>query len=421
MWYNIGMKIKEELSMNNEKKIILHVDMDAFYASIEMRDNPELKSVPLIIGAKPEERGVVSTCNYKARKYGVHSGMNIKEAYRLCPHGTYMHPDFYKYKAVSNQLHEIWSSYTDTIEYIAFDEAFLDLTDVVESFDDARALAYVLKSRVLDETSLTCSVGIGYSKSSAKLSSEENKPDGYFEILTKEDFINLVSDRGVRILPFVGPKTEEKLNSVGIIKVSDISANEELILSMFGKHGEWMVGLSRGTDNRPVETRTISDIKSVSREVTFQTDTSNRELLKNVLLLLSVAVCERLKSYHMTAKGVSIKVTYYNMKKSTRQKKFDSEVDIYNSYMTACELLDKIEDYPIRLIGFKLYDLSDGTGSYEYSEEVLSVFSYIGKRYNYDFLANKELLKDGDGFHSVTEYMRKYEIWANTNGIKLPS
>ena len=194
--------------------IIIHVDMDAFYASAEIRDNPSLRGRPLIIGSLPHERGVVATCSYEARTYGVHSAMNIKEAYRLCPNGIYLHPNFEKYKSVSNQLHKIWDSYASASETIALDEAYLDVTDTAGSFEKAREIAKTIKSRTWQELGLSCSVGLAYSKTAAKTASEEKKPNGYFEIPTAQDFVNLIIDRDVRVLYTVGAKTAEKLGKI---------------------------------------------------------------------------------------------------------------------------------------------------------------------------------------------------------------
>ncbi|MBQ1503946.1 MAG: DNA polymerase IV, partial [Oscillospiraceae bacterium] len=149
------------------EQIILHVDMDAFYASVEIRDDPSLAGKPLIIGALPNERGVVATCSYEARKFGVHSAMNIKEAYLLCPGGIYMHPNFEKYKAVSARLHEIWNTYASAAESIALDEAYLDIKAQAVDLDGARRIAQQIKRRTRDELGLSCSVGVAYSKTAA--------------------------------------------------------------------------------------------------------------------------------------------------------------------------------------------------------------------------------------------------------------
>jgi DNA polymerase-4/DNA polymerase IV (DinB-like DNA polymerase) len=225
-------------------QIIIHVDMDAFYASVEIRDNPALKGKPLIIGSLPQERGVVATCSYEARKYSIHSAMNIKEAYRLCPQGIYMHGNYEKYREVSNRLHEIWNEYADASEYIALDEAYLDVTERAGSWERACAFAREIKRRTLEEQGLTCSVGIAYSKTAAKTASEEKKPDGYFEIATAEDFVKLIIDRDVRVLYTVGAKTAQRLNRAGIRTVRDLRERREEILRTFGKQGEWMTRLA---------------------------------------------------------------------------------------------------------------------------------------------------------------------------------
>ena len=206
------------------EQIIIHVDMDAFYASVEMRDDPTLRGKPLIIGSLPHERGVVATCSYEARKFGVHSAMNIKEAYRLCPNGVYMHPNFEKYRAVSQQLHAIWDSYATASETIALDEAYLDVTERAGDFEGARRIAHEIKRRTREELHLTCSVGVAYSKTAAKTASEEKKPDGYYEIPSASDFVRLIQDRDVRVLASVGQKTAEKLHRAGIHTVRDVQA-----------------------------------------------------------------------------------------------------------------------------------------------------------------------------------------------------
>ena len=159
----------------NQNKTIMHVDMDAFYASVEVRDHPELAGKPVIVGADPKERGVVTTCSYEARRFGVHSAMNIKEAYRRCPDGIYIRPDMAKYKSVSAQIHEIWCSFTDQISYVSLDEGYLDVTESLPLFGGAVAIARQIKERTKAEIGLTCSVGIGYSMASAKFASCPSK------------------------------------------------------------------------------------------------------------------------------------------------------------------------------------------------------------------------------------------------------
>lgn len=342
------------------KRTIIHVDMDAFYASVETRDNPALKGRPLIIGALPDERGVVATCNYKARKFGVHSAMNIKEAYRRCPRGIFMHPNREKYRQVSLQLHNIWRSYADATEYVALDEGYLDVTRSARLFGGARRIAHLIKNRTRTETGLTCSVGVGYSKTSAKLASEEKKPDGYFEILTPQDFVNLIIDRDITVLYGVGARTAEKLYHVGIYTVRDLQNNRSQIVDMLGsKTGRYLAELSLGIDNRPVTPSDETEAKSISREITFQKDTSHFGYLRDVILLLALDLASRLAALGLNGRTVTLKVTYWNMRTITRSHSGESVDQPYEIYQAAAALLAGVERSAVRLIGVGLQNLSE--------------------------------------------------------------
>lgn len=332
--------------------------MDAFFASVEMRDHPELRDKPLIIGSMPNERGVVSTCNYAARKFGVHSAQNIKEAYALCPQGVFMHPDMPKYYGVSKQLHEIWSSYADVIEYIASDEAYLDVTEASKRYGSARIIGHLIKDRVLQETGLTCSVGVGYSKTSAKRGSEEKKPDGFYEIRTPEDFVKLVIDRDIQILPGVGEKTAEKLRSFGICKVRDIQEQHVMVERMFGKMGKYITDMAFGIDDRPVVHYEAEDAKSLGREITFQRDTRDFEFLDSVLVLIARNLDGKLKALKVSGATVTLKITYGNMKSITRSRTGEPTNDAWEIYSAAAEQLDHIDREPVRLIGISVSGLS---------------------------------------------------------------
>ena len=398
-------------------QIIIHVDMDAFYASVEIRDNPDLKGKPLIIGSLPTERGVVATASYEARKYGVHSGMNIKEAYRLCPKGIYMHPDMEKYKSVSGQLHEIWRSYATELEAVAFDEAYLDVKEKAKDIEGARRIAREIKQRTLDELRLTCSVGLAYSKTAAKTASEEKKPDGYFEILTPEDFVNLVIDRDVRALYTVGAMTAEKLYSYGIHTVRDIRDKQDIVVNILGKQGRWISQLARGIDNRKVTPYKPEDAKSISREVTFQEDVTNFELLKDVLVLLSLCVKRRADRYGLHGNGVTLKITYSDMKGITRSRLVPYCDTAEKIYRNAAELLDGIERRPVRLVGAGVYNLS-GEEDQQLSMEDLAgggdetdmetLLERLGLRYGLDFAGNLDKIYKADTLHRTVEYMRKH-------------
>ena len=362
-------------------RIIIHVDMDSFYASVEARDNPALRNKPLIIGSLPTERGVVATCSYEARKFGVHSAMNIKDAYRLCPQGIFMHPSYEKYKAVSDQLHKIWGSYTDTVEYMSLDEGYLDLTEALASLSSwseeiaaARQIARKIKERTRSELGLTCSVGLGYSMTSAKLASEEKKPDGYFEILTPEAFVSLIINRDVGILYGVGKQTAMKLKVQGINTVRDIQNNRDKVLHLLGnKIGTYVTNLSVGIDERQVTPYNETDAQSIAREVTFQHDTQNFMFLKEVLMLLAVSLESRLQRLGFYARTVTLKLTYYNMKSITRSQSGENTNRAYEIFMTAFALFNRLKQRhsvnnfqatravnipPVRLIGISLQNLT---------------------------------------------------------------
>ena len=399
--------------------LIIHVDMDAFYASVEVRDNPALAGKPLMIGALPTERGVVATCSYEARKYGIHSAMNIKEAYRLCPNGIYMHGNFDKYRAVSAELHKIWNDYASASEYIALDEAYLDVTETAVDVEKAREFAREIKRRVLEEQRLTCSVGLAYSKTAAKTASEEKKPNGYYEILTPEAFTALLAERNVKALYTVGAKTAEKLSQLGIFKVKDIQDKRDTVIQLLGKQGRMIVDLASGIDDRKVIPYRPEDAKSISRELTFQEDVADYEFLKHALLLLSISVERRARRVGLHGKGVVLKLTYANMKSITRSKILPEADHAITIYREAVKLLAHVQHDPVRLVGVGIYNL---TGE-EYEQLVLEGFEpeqagnpeneletelrHLQSIYLLDFAGHLEQIYHGETLYKTIEYMRK--------------
>lgn len=393
--------------------------MDAFYASVEMRDNPSLIGKPVIIGSLPTERGVVATCSYEARKFGVRSAMNIKEAYRLCPDGVYMHPNFEKYKAVSNQLHAIWDNYATVSEYIALDEAYLDVTETAKNFDKAGEFGREIKRRVLEELGLSCSVGIGYSMASAKTASEEMKPDGYYEIRSQQDFVDLVVDREVRVLYSVGTKTAEKLNAMGIVSVRDLLERQEEVADRFGSQGEFIINIASGIDDRRVVPYKPEEAKSISREMTFQEDVYDLRLLSDVLLLLSISVVQRAERYGLHGSGVVLKVTYSDMKSITRSRTTVACNDPMSVSREAIDMLYALKRRPIRLIGVGIFNLSnrkvrqltlDDIFDLETGERDIALHRALDemkKRYHYEFDPNSEVFSN-EHLHSVVEHMRTH-------------
>lgn len=394
--------------------------MDAFFAAVEIRDDPSLRGKPLIIGALPHERGVVATCSYEARKFGVHSAMNIKEAYRLCPQGIYMRPNIEKYRAVSHRLHEIWDSYATVSEAIAFDEAYLDVTARAGDFAGAREIGLTIKRRVREELGLTCSVGVAYSKTAAKTASEEKKPDGYFEIPTPADFVRLIEDRDVRVLYTVGASTAEKLHAAGIRTVRDLRERAGEAELLLGKQGRWLSRLARGIDDRRVTPYRPKDAKSIGREVTFQKDVTDYSLLRDVLVLLALCVEHRAKRVGLCGTGVTLKLTYADMKAISRSQLVpptDSAVEIFDQ---AERLLGRVEQRPARLVGVSLTGLSDARERQLRFEDILedelsrreerrkALLDGLQDRYGLDFAGHLDQLFELGILHKTVEYMRKH-------------
>ncbi|MBQ1482797.1 MAG: DNA polymerase IV [Erysipelotrichaceae bacterium] len=411
--------IRETKTAFSPSRIIIHVDMDAFYASVEARDNPSLRGKPLIIGSLPNERGVVATCSYEARKYGVRSAMNIKEAYRLCPNGIYMHGDHEKYRRVSEQLHQIWNAYAGKSEYLALDEAYLDVSETAVTFEKACEFARIIKDRTWKELHLTCSIGIAYSKTAAKTASEEKKPNGYFAIPTPEDFVKLVIDRDVSVLYTVGKKTAEKLHSEGIRTVRDLQNNEEKVIKLLGKQGIWLNRLARGIDDSQVMPYKPEDAKSISREFTFQEDVDDLEFIKDVLLLLSVSVERRAKRHGLYGRGVTLKITYADMKSITRSKVIETSRSADRIYEEALILLEKVPHKTLRLAGVGIHNLSDTQGDHQLSladtvetetkeTDISELLRPLDERYGLDLSHNIEKIFSGETLYKTVEYMRRY-------------
>jgi len=372
---------------------IIHVDMDAFFAAVEVRDNPELKGKPLIIGALPSERGVVATCSYEARKYGVRSAMSIKEAYRRCPHGIYMHPNGEKYVAASKIFRQIWLTYTDIAELVSLDEGFLDVTGSAHLFGGASAIGHAIKERTKTETGLTCSVGIGYSMMSAKLASEEKKPDGFFEIPDAKALRDVIIDRNVRIIYGVGPKTAEALQSRGIITVRDLLENKSRVLEVLGNHGQHFINLAEGKDDRKVTPYYEGEAKSISRETTFQHDITDFDYLKDALRLLAKELSLNIRFDGTFARTVTLKVKYSNMKLITRSKSGEIVNKAKDIYDIVASMLDTIEKRPIRLVGIGLSGFEES----EYHQITLD-----------DINTKRNIVKDETLDRTLLELQRKF-------------
>jgi len=289
-----------------------------------------------------------------------------------------MHPNGHKYVEASRQVHEIWDCYTDLVDYISLDEGFLDVTHSASLFGGVEKIGREIKRRVRDETGLTCSVGIGYSLMSAKLASEEKKPDGFFQILTPEALRELIIDRSVRVIYGVGPKTETELHKIGIRTVRDIYDKRDAVVRLLGGHGEHIIDLAEGIDNRVIAAPSKS--QSFGKETTFQQDTTDHEYLKDELRLIARELSYQMRVDGMFAKTITLKITYNNMKKITRSKTGDATNRASVIYNTAAALLDGIERRPIRLVGIMLSGFTGG------DDKQVSLFDEPEKREKADKL-----------------------------------
>lgn len=344
--------------MSERKRTIVHLDMDQFFAAVEERKNPELKGKPVIVGADPKEgkgRGVVSTCNYEARKFGVRSGMPISKAWKLCPQAVYLPVDWELYIEASNEIMGILRKYADKFEQWGIDEAFLDITSKAKNYAEAEAWAKQIKGEIYEKERLTCSIGIGPNKLVAKMASDFRKPDG-LTIVKEENVEKFLAPLPVRKLLWVGRKTEQKLTTMGIKTIGDLAKYDPTVLTeAFGVIGTQLYLMAHGIDNSEVKERT--EVKSMSREVTFQEDTADYEFILNALDKLSEEVHKDVLGQNLYFKTVTIKVRYGNFETHTRSKTLPFITNRQNDIEKTARAL--IQEYlqpsrKIRLVGVRV-------------------------------------------------------------------
>ncbi len=336
-------------------RCIFHVDMDAFYTSVEQRDHPEYLGKPVVVGADPKRgkgRGVVAAASYEARAYGVHSAMPISRAYRLCPHAVFVKGNMTKYVEISRQIMEIFGSFTDLVEPISIDEAFLDVTASTGLFGEPLSLARRIKDDIRQSADLVASLGVAPNKFLAKVASDLEKPDGLVVVKAGEEQAFL-RDLPVERLWGVGPARAEELHNLGIRKVSDITrlTRHELI-EQFGVSGEQLYRLARGIDERPVVPG--HEPKSIGQETTFSEDTGEVEHIRCTLLQLAEAVARRLRKKELEAHSVTLKFRDEHFVTETRARTLSGGTDDAGEiFQTARALLGRIKakDRKVRLLG----------------------------------------------------------------------
>jgi DNA polymerase-4 len=340
-------------------RCIFHIDLDAFFVSVEQVLNPELKGKPVIVGGDPERRGVVASASYEARPFGIHAGMPSSKARRLCPQAIFIRANFSLYKDASAKFMKILGAFSPHIEPLGFDEAYLDVTGYEEPYDSPQKLALALKERIHKELKITASVGIATCKVVAKIASDLCKPDGLLEIVPGEQqaFLNpLPIDK----LPGVGKKTEQALKEMAITTIGELASLPlDTIERRFGATGAVLHSYARGIDDREVEAP--GEAKSISQELTFARDTLDRNLLEANLHNLCQEVCQELRSQNRRAKCVAIKLRYADFKTITRQVTLQEASDVTQViFATAQQLLRKTlpkQEKPIRLIGIRISSL----------------------------------------------------------------
>ena len=333
---------------------IIHVDMDAFFAAIEVRDNPQYKGLPVIIGGDPRRdlRSVVSTASYEARKFGIHSAMPLMQAYRLCPQGVFLRGRMGRYGEVSRQIMAIFARYTPLVEPLSVDEAFLDVSGCQGLFGSPEEIADRIQGDIENELQLTASVGVAPNKFLAKLASDLEKPRG-LTIIRPKEVGAVLGPLPVEKLWGVGEKTAVKLRTMGIGTVGALAAMpEKMLVAAFGKSGADLWRLARGEDFRPVETG--REAKSISRETTFPRDVTDMEKLRAVLLELAEDVACSLRASRLLAGTVTLKLRYGNFETITRQGPLPAPACLTRPiYNKALELLARVnpQGRGIRLVG----------------------------------------------------------------------
>jgi len=344
-------------------KHIIHLDMDAFYPSVEVLDNPQLKGKPVIVGGS-RQRGVVSSASYEARKFGVHSAQPMATAMRLCPHGIVLPVRMARYKEVSGQVFEIFHLFTPLVEPLSIDEAFLDVTGSTRLLGSPIEIAKKIKQMVVEKTGLTISAGVAPSKFVAKIASDMEKPDG-LRVVPADKIREFLDPLPIKKMWGVGKVTQEALTRLSIHTFKDLRQMPvEVLEKKFGKHGIHMHQLSLGIDDRDVVT--AHEVKSIGHEITYSKDILDLELAKRELLSLANQVARRMRWEGVEGKTITLKVKYNDFVRITRSvtlhKYTNDSAEIYSNI---CSLLEKtaVGKRPVRLLGISLSNLADiGSG-----------------------------------------------------------
>ncbi|WP_080146111.1 DNA polymerase IV [Marinilactibacillus piezotolerans] len=355
-----GILTFDEPKRDISRKII-HIDMDAFYASVEVRENPSLKGKPVIIARHPKEnggRGVVATASYEARQYGVHSAMSAQKAYELCPDGIFVSGNFELYRSISREIRAIFSRYTDLIQPLSLDEAYLDITENKIQLNSATLIAQRIQREIYQELRLTCSAGVSYNKFLAKLASDFKKPSG-ITVIPPEDAHHFLVELPIEKYHGVGRKSVEKMHELGIFKGQDLYDKSEMeLVSHFGKMGHSLYRKVRGIDDSRVEAD--RDRKSVGKERTFLEDLKSDEEVTQSLRQIAHSAFNALKKNQKHGKTVVLKIRYNDFSTLTRRKTFPNYIqDADELFVIALRIFEEEGSLAkgIRLLGITVTNL----------------------------------------------------------------
>ncbi len=356
------------------QRVIIHVDMDAFYAAVEQRDNPELRGKPVIVGGGPNGRGVVQTCSYEARKYGIHSAMSSSRAYRLCPHAIFVPPRFEVYRSVSNQIREIFYEYTDCVEPMSLDEAYLDVTENKKGITSPRQIAQNILNRIQKETGCTASAGVSFNKFLAKVGSDFNKPNGIC-VITQDMADEFIDNLPIRKFMGVGKVTEKRMKEFGIETGFDLKKYSRAELNrMFGKSGIYFYNMAHKIDTR--EVHVYHGRRSIGSERTFHEDTGDIEEILEHFEHIAERLTSRMKKYNIKGRTVTMKVKYHNFRRTSRSLTVMEAVDDPEVIMSIVKkMIPKTEvgKKKVRLVGISISNLSSQS-ELKYEQQVLPAF-----------------------------------------------
>ncbi|HEA70971.1 hypothetical protein LCGC14_1112270 [marine sediment metagenome] len=347
-------------------RFILHCDLDCFYAAVEIRDNPHYRGKPVIIGADPKEgkgRGVISTCSYEARLFGLHSGMPISQAYVRCPQGIYLRGNFNKYKEASKEVMRILEKFSSDFQIVGRDEAYLDLTNICSDIKEVHEIAKQIQHEVFETVGITISIGCAPTKSIAKIASDQNKPNGITTV-KREDINAFLRDMDITRIPGIGKKSKLYFNKRGIRKIGDIiNIPLSKFIRLFGKHGEWVWKIAHGLDNRRVKEYT-EERKSISAERTFLKDTDSFKEILSRFEQINEQIHKTIIKYHISYKTITLKIRFEGFETFTRSKTLPFHIQDYNKVIeVVLKLFKEFSSFKkkFRLVGIKLSNLEKNT------------------------------------------------------------